>query len=190
MHALLPERWVTTLVEAVERRAADSRRRRYERIPLLVPLVSGEDRVNPIRVARKFISEFYGSQRDLHSLRHSAASFHFLRIAALRNPEPVDRLIDRNHELFTEQSLQRLQKELEWPQGAAIWERGLAEHWLSRTLGHSQIGTTLRTYVHTTSIVHSDWFRRCNVGRRARRASAERGSLQRCRRFIFLALLR
>ena len=161
LHALMPERWSTVLFDAVERRVADSRRSRYERIPLFVPLVSGEDRVDPIRRARQFISEMYGSQRDLHGLRHSAASFHFLRIAALRNPEPVERLIDRTHELFTDQSLERLRAELEWPQGAAIWQRGLAEHWLSRTLGHSQISTTLRTYVHTTSIVHSEWLRRC-----------------------------
>lgn len=161
MHAMMPERWLDTILDVVERRAADSRRRRYELIPLLVPLASGNTRVDPVRSAREFISAFYGSQRDLHSLRHSAASFHFLRIAALRNPALVDRLIDRDHELFAEQSLNRLQRELEWPQGAAIWERGLSEHWLSRTLGHSQMSTTLRTYVHTTSIVHSEWLSRC-----------------------------
>ena len=160
MHALIPERWMDTILRFIERRAANSRRRRYERISLLMPLILGNKRVDPAQSALKFISAFYGSQRDLHGLRHGAASFHFLRIAALRNPALVERLIDQDHELFTEQSLQRLQGELEWPQGAAIWERGLAEHWLSRTLGHSQIRTTLRTYVHTTSIVHSEWLRR------------------------------
>ena len=47
-----------------------------------------------------------------------------LRYRAIRH-----RLIDQNHELFTEQSLKRLRAELEWPQGAAICEEGgLAEH--------------------------------------------------------------
>ena len=57
------------------------------------------------------------------------ARFPVLRIAALRNPAQVERLIDRNHELFTEQSLERLQR-VGMPQEAALWQRGFAEHWL------------------------------------------------------------
>lgn len=161
LHALAPERWVDWLEAFVARRGEHSRRQRFERIPLLIHRNRDDSGADVLALARDYIRGFYGSQRDLHSLRHGGASLHFLRISALRTIEPVERLIDSDHRVFSDVMQNKLRREIEWPQGAAIWERGLAEHWLSRTLGHSQLSTTIKTYTHTISLIHSEWLRRC-----------------------------
>ncbi|MEQ6886623.1 hypothetical protein [Salicola sp. Rm-C-2C1-2] len=155
VHALAPSWIVSALIDYW--REHSQRTRRLDKFPLFAPhrYVAGYKR-DLTRLAIEALQRRYGNGRDLHLLRHCAASNLALRIHGLDHPEFRQQLAEREHELFSDTHQARLQTEMENPLGDTLWGDGLPYHWMSRVLGHSNAETSFRVYVHTAGVIHSD----------------------------------
>lgn len=154
-HALAPEWVIGALLRYWRERAAGGSR--LDKTPLFEPyrVVSGY-KMPLTRLAIDALQRRYGNGRDLHLLRHCAASNLALRIHSLMHPAFREQLAEKDHELFSDGRQRLLRSEMENPLGATLWEDGLAYHWMARVLGHSSAETSFRVYVHTAGVIHSD----------------------------------
>lgn len=97
-----------------------------------------------------------GGRPSLHGLRHSFASWLFLRLTVLGDSALLATLPEKNHAIFQPQALQKLHFLLTGCSGAVLSEdhsTGLRE--IARLLGHADPTTLLEIYVHTFELAQS-----------------------------------
>lgn len=162
LHLLWPPRYTKALVQWVEHRRGQFKARLPHQQGLFGP--SGDPRRHHrkalIEPAMAWLRETVGVGVDFHALRHSAATYWFLRVHAGEFPDFRQHLNDQQHWVFEAGSCEAFLRGLCSPAPQRTMAQGLEFQVLARLIGHSSIETTLHTYAHSLSMIHGDWLKR------------------------------
>lgn len=179
--SVLAPRWVCEfLVEFREARRGEFARVSDKANASLLGAV-GEPHVLPaqayIAPAMGYLKSVFGKQVVFYSLRHSFASWNFVRMMAFGFRGIRDELVDRHHETFSDDFLGRLRDVYAGVEFMAPAIPVTAVITLARMMGHSGYATLFERYVHTLSLVlpHvcSKWFKEQSQRKLSRKACAQ-----------------
>lgn len=130
-----------------------------------------------IAPAMDYLKSVFGKQVVFYSLRHSFASWNFVRMMAFGFPGIRDELVDRHHETFSDAFLGRLRDVYAGVEFMAPAIPVTAVITLARMMGHSGYATLFERYVHTLNLalphVCSHWFREQSQRKLSRKACAQ-----------------
>jgi len=111
--------------------------------------------------AIKLLKQVFGSSICLHSLRHAAVSWIFVRMYACKHPDIIDNLSESTHEVFTITYMRRMTYLMSGKiadQLPEYWGDGLVR--FTKLIGHLGPRTMFCTYIHTFHIVQNHAMKR------------------------------
>ena len=95
-----------------------------------------------------------GRNADLHLLRHSFASWFFLRWYAAKHPDFIESLIQKNHWLFSNDGIEHIKQFLGvFTPGPIPADHANAMIYFIKLFGHANTATLFQVYIHTYEFV-------------------------------------
>lgn len=103
---------------------------------------------------RETLRDRLGRKADLHLLRHSFASWFFLRWYAAKYPDFIDSLTSNDHWLFSDDGIKNIKQFLGvFTAGPIPSEHSNAMIFFIKLFGHANTATLFQVYIHTYEFV-------------------------------------